>query len=122
VAAIKVWRLCFWLAVVVVTVGALTPAPYLPPQALSVWDKAQHALAFALLGALGVRVYAARVPVVLLGLLVFGGLIELAQAATGWRTGDWWDWAADVVGIAMVYAGWALWRLSYGWHASTGAR
>jgi len=108
--------------VLAVTVGALTPAPYLPPQTLSVWDKAQHTLAFVLLGALGLRVYAAWVPVVLLGLLVFGGLIELAQAATGWRTGDWWDWAADVVGIAMVCAGWALWRLRYGWHASTGAR
>jgi VanZ family protein len=45
---------------------------------------------------------------VAIALLAFGGAIELAQAATGWRYGEWSDWLADAVGLA---AGWAL-----AWH------
>jgi len=43
-------------------------------------------------------------------LLVFGGLIELAQAATGWRHGEWADWLADAVGLALGLALAAPWQ------------
>jgi VanZ family protein len=93
-----------------VTIGSLTPTPYLPPQVFDIWDKAQHAGAFLLLGGLGLWAYPASAPRVLLGLLAFGGGIELAQAATGWRIGDWSDWLADAIGVGAVYLAWVFWK------------
>ena len=97
-------RPSFWALLVCVTVLSLLPTDYLPPQIFSLWDKAQHALAFAALAALGLQAYPHRRWRVLAGLLVFGGLIELAQAATGWRYGEWADWLADAVGLALGMA------------------
>ena len=108
--AINGWRLAFWAAVAGVSVGSLTPATYLPPQGFDIWDKAQHALAFVFLGGLSLLAFSQRTLRVLAGLLVYGGLIELAQAATGWRVGDWADWLADVIGVSAVYLGWILWK------------
>jgi VanZ family protein len=92
-------RWTFWLLLLLVIGLTLSPAAYLPPQAFSLWDKAQHALAFAALAALGALAYPRRVGLLALSLLAFGGAIELAQAATGWRSGDWADWLADAVGL-----------------------
>ncbi len=97
-------RPSFWALLLCVTVLSLLPTDYLPPQIFSLWDKAQHALAFAALAALGLQAYPHRRWRVLAGLLVFGGLIELAQAATGWRYGEWADWLADAVGLALGLA------------------
>ncbi len=97
-------RPSFWALLLCVTVLSLLPTDYLPPQIFSLWDKAQHALAFAALAALGLQAYPHRRWRVLSGLLVFGGLIELAQAATGWRYGEWADWLADAVGLALGMA------------------
>ena len=102
-------RLAFWLLLLAVITLSLLPGPYLPQQAFSLWDKAQHALAFAALAALGALAYPRRVGLLAASLLVFGGAIELAQAATGWRSGDWADWLADAVGLI---AGLALATLS----------
>jgi len=116
VAAINGWRFVFWAAVGAIGIAALTPTPYLPPQVFDIWDKAQHAGAFLLLGGLGLLAYPASALRVLLGLLVFGGGIELAQAATGWRIGDWIDWLADVIGVGAAYLAWVFWKpaRSYG--------
>jgi VanZ family protein len=108
--AINGWRLAFWAAVAGVSVGSLTPTTYLPPQAFDIWDKAQHTSAFVLLGGLGLLAFPQRTLRVLTGLLVYGGLIELAQAASGWRYGDWQDWLADAVGVGAAYLGWVLWK------------
>ena len=43
---------------------------------------------------------------VLLSLALLGVGIEVAQWLTGWRTGDWHDWVADCVGIAIGFAAW----------------
>ena len=102
-------RWTFWLLLALVIGVTLSPIAYLPQQAFSLWDKAQHALAFAALAALGALAYPRRVGLLAASLLVFGGAIELAQAATGWRTGDWADWLADAVGLV---AGLALAALS----------
>lgn len=101
-------RSAFWALLLCVAVLSLMPVAYLPPQVFSLWDKAQHALAFMALCALGLQAYPRHPWRVALWLLAFGGAIELAQAATGWRHGEWADWLADAVGLA---AGAALaWR------------
>ncbi len=99
------WRLGFWTLVLAVVVVSLLPVAYLPEQVASIWDKAQHALGFAVLAVLGLWAYPGRAGVVLLGLLLLGALIELAQNATGWRQGDWQDLLANAVGMAL---GWLL--------------
>jgi VanZ family protein len=106
-------RTAFWALLLAVAVLSLMPTGYLPPQVFSLWDKAQHALAFAALAGLGLRSYLRHPWQVGTGLLMFGGGIELAQAATGWRYGEGADWLADAVGLA---AGAAL-----NWHAQRSA-
>ena len=93
-------RSAFWALLLCVAVLSLMPTGYLPPQVFSLWDKAQHALAFTALAGLGLRAYPRHAWPVLAGLLVFGAGIELAQAATGWRHGEWGDWLADAIGLA----------------------
>lgn len=105
-------RPAFWLACAVIAVLSLLPDGYLPLGTFDWWDKAQHALAFGVLGILGLLAYASATQRVLSGLLIFGAVIELAQAATGWRYGDWHDWLADVVGVGVAYLGWVLWKLA----------
>lgn len=101
-------RYGFWALVLCVTVLSLMPTSYLPPQVFSLWDKAQHALAFTALSWLGALAYPGRAWPLAAGLLALGGAIELAQAATGWRHGEWTDWLADAVGLALgaVLAWW----------------
>ncbi len=97
-------KLAFWLACLVVATLSLLPPNDLPTIAMDIWDKAQHALGFLFLGVLGFLAYQRHPAKVLAGLMLFGMTIEMAQAATGWRTGDAVDWLADMVGllIAMV--------------------
>ena len=99
-------QLIFWGAVTIVTVLSLLPGDYLPPIAFNVWDKAQHALGFLLLGLLGLNAYPNSIVRVVFGLLTYGAAIELAQAATGWRYGDWQDWLANAVGVSLAYGFW----------------
>lgn len=94
-------RLGFWALAACVVVLSLLPTHALPPLAFSLWDKAQHALAFTALALVGLYAYPRYAPRVLVGLLVLGGGIELAQAATGWRHGEWADGLADTVGLAL---------------------
>jgi VanZ family protein len=93
-------RPVFWLLLLAVITLSLLPSPYLPPQAFSLWDKAQHALGFAVLAFCGGLAYSARLGRLGIGLLLLGGAIELAQHASGWRQGDWADLLADVIGLA----------------------
>lgn len=107
-------RTTFWLFFTALTVASLVPVPLLPPQVMSIWDKAQHALGFATLGTLGLLAYPRHGPLrVLSALLLWGGLIELLQAWSGWRYGEWIDWLADGVGLAA--AGLLWWLLPRQW-------
>jgi VanZ family protein len=101
-------RLVFWGTLAGVVVLSLTPLDYLPPQVFNIWDKAQHAFAFLVLGVLGLWSYPGRDNGLLAGLIVLGGAIELAQAATGWRYGEWADLFADGVGVCVAAATWHL--------------
>lgn len=97
-------KLAFWLACLVVATLSLLPPKDLPTIAMDIWDKAQHALGFLILGVLGLLAYQRHPAKVMAGLVLFGLAIEAAQAATGWRTGDALDWLADMAGllVAMV--------------------
>ena len=103
------WRAAWCVAMVCVTVLALLPTDYLQLPVFSWWDKAQHALAFMGLTGLCLQAWPGRPWRVVLGMVAYGGLIELAQWATGWRFGEWADLAADVVGIGLAWAILACW-------------
>ncbi len=94
-------RFAFWFCLAAVTVLSLMPTDFLPPPVFSLWDKAQHTLGFAGLAVLGLLAYPQRPWLFAVALLFYGGTIELAQAATGWRYGEWFDLFADAVGIAL---------------------
>jgi len=92
----------FWLLLLALTVFSLLPVAFLPPPSFSIWDKAQHALGFAALTGLGLWAYPRLQFGMPLLMLLHGGFIEVAQAATGWRHGEWLDLLADAVGIASA--------------------
>lgn len=96
------WRWAFVVSLVVVLVLALMPARL--PMPSTGWDKANHALAFTVLAILGCRSYPRRTALVLLGLLMYGGMIELLQGLTGYRMAEWLDLATDGVGLALGFA------------------
>ena len=101
------------LAILVTTALCLIPAEQIP-SAVSFWDKAQHALAFAALAGLGLWAWPQRWGWVMGLLAAHGGLIEVLQAKfTTTRQGEWGDWLADVLGVALAaLVAWALawWR------------
>jgi VanZ family protein len=99
-------RILFAFCLVVVLVLALVP-PSVPTPATG-WDKANHALAFAVLAWLGRWSFPGRTGALLGGLLAYGVLIELLQALTPYRDADWHDVVADGVGLVRA---WAVGRL-----------
>jgi VanZ family protein len=98
----------FWILVVVVGVLALLPARY--PMPSTGWDKANHALAFAVLGVLGNSCWPERRMHVILALAAYGGAIEIAQTFTETRLGEWLDWCADLAGLLLAVAAHAVRR------------
>jgi len=39
--------------------------------------------------------------------VIFGGVIEIVQSAYfPPRTGDWFDWVADIAGVLVIWVGW----------------
>ena len=93
--------LVFCVGLILATVLLLMPS-YAVPKAFDFYDKAQHGLMFATLTVAGLLAYPQRVKVVVWGLVAYGGLMEVLQSLlTTTRHGDWFDWLADSVGIAM---------------------
>lgn len=102
----QAWRWLFWTGVVAVLALSLAPAgPRVPTTG---WDKANHFLGFAALAVPGLRAYPGRPAAVVVGLLLFGGLVEVLQSLTPYRLAEWGDWLADGLGVAT---GWGLDRL-----------
>lgn len=91
-------RVIYYLALIVILGMALMPQAGEPgfPQA----DKVMHFLLFALL-AVGGRLTHQRTPAPYLaaGLLFYGGVMELMQGMTSWRTASGGDLLADGLGI-----------------------
>ena len=99
----RLWlKVLFRVALALIFVLSLLPSDRLPHIATSIWDKAQHALAFTLLAVLALLAWPGRPVWRTAGaLLLYGIAIEWAQAATGWRHGDAQDVLADAVGVAI---------------------
>ncbi len=97
------WRWLFWACLLAVLALSLLPlSPELPTTG---WDKTNHLLAFAVLLLLGDRAYPGKLGWMLVGLLAYGGLIEILQSFTSDRMAEWADLLADglgmVVGVAL---------------------
>ena len=98
-------KLLFWLLLITIVVLSLLPASELPGGIFNFWDKAQHAMAYAVLAVLAVRAYPGQPRLrTSTGLLLLGAVLELAQAASGLRYGEWSDLLANGLGIALGMA------------------
>ena len=85
--------------------GELTPQP-LPDGLENYWDKLLHFTAYfglALMATIAVR-GDRRARYWIIGLVVLGGILEIAQTQVG-RDGDWHDELANALG---VLAGWSI--------------
>ncbi|PWB59288.1 MAG: VanZ family protein [Nitrosomonadales bacterium] len=102
----KTWLAAGWLLVFLIAYISLIPSPPAPmrfPHA----DKLEHLISYAMLMGWFCQIYSARRQRIYLALacLAFGGIIELLQGWSGYRTADWLDWLADSLGVIL---GWAL--------------
>jgi VanZ family protein len=105
-STIRLWRLAFGALLLIVL--ALSLLPLGPEMPSTGWDKTNHLLAFSMLGCLGCLAFPERIRAVLLGLLLYGALIEVLQSFTSYRFAEWGDLLADAIGLLP---GWAMARL-----------
>ena len=94
-------KIIFWIACVVFGFLCLLPTVYLPSELFDWWDKAQHVIAFFFLSILGILAHQKFIGKVVIGLFLYGGLIEILQWFTGWRSDEFVDWLADGIGIVL---------------------
>lgn len=102
----KFWLVLWWLAVLAVLAACLMPSPSLPDLPHNS-DKLEHVLAFFMLAASAVQLYAGRRALrgIAIGLLLLGLGIEVAQGAlTADRSADPFDLLADAIGIGLGLA------------------
>jgi VanZ family protein len=80
----------------------LAPSADVPGSNL-IWDKAAHSLTWAILTGVGLVLAPQRPRAIPLFTLALGAAIEMAQAAMPYgRQGDWRDFLADSLGVALV--------------------
>jgi len=92
-------RIAWWCLLAASIVVALWPRT---PQVMDLgWDKANHLVAFAGLTLLGCWTQNWRGITVALVLIAHGGLIEVLQSFTTYRSAEWGDWLADAWGITL---------------------
>lgn len=91
--------------------GGLVPLKSLPGPDFELADKVWHGVAFGGLAGLLSRsfVYFGQRPlraaqVAALLAMTLGGVLEVLQSLTAWRSADWADWVADNLGVALAYA------------------
>lgn len=97
VTALARWKPMFWACGLAILILALMPTvPRIPTTG---WDKSNHALAFSVLTFLGCRAYPDKRLLVLIGAVLYGGLIEVLQSFTPYRVAEWGDLIADSVGV-----------------------
>ena len=99
----------YGLATAILLWLTLAPSKDLPH--VNLWDKAEHAIAWAVLAATGLVMWP-RKPVTIAAYALFvGAAVELLQGSMGLgRDMDWHDFVADSVGVAAALAVW--WPLS----------
>ncbi|MEO8502413.1 MAG: VanZ family protein [Acidobacteriota bacterium] len=99
-----------WAATVAVAVLCLIPIPQgAEGAALPESDKVVHVLMFGGLALLWWRVLPRRWLLLSVTVTLYGGLMELLQALTPYRSCDLMDFLADGLGVAIALAGAALW-------------
>lgn len=94
-------RILFWIALGSLLALALLPSPTVE-EFMLFSDKVMHALAFSVLATLGFWSYPKRIVYVVIGLLLYGALIEFFQALTETRAPEWADWLSDALGILIA--------------------
>ena len=101
------WRAASAVLLLLVLAGAMMPAIWLWPDRARIgdWlqhlDKWAHVLAFAFLAVwFAGQYHRGAYWRIAIGLVAYGILIELCQRAVGYRSAEWLDLAADVIGIA----------------------
>jgi len=103
----KLAQLVFWACLALLTILFLIPTKFLTSEIFDWWDKLQHSLAFLVLTMLGFVAYAynnrKNLITVVLGIALYGALIECVQAIFGWRSGEFTDWLADILGILAAW-------------------
>src|SRR4051794_1422140 len=109
------WRLSLYaLACLILIYMTLAPGEDVPGVGIT-WDKAEHALAWAVLTGAGLVLSTRRRWAIGVFAFAFGAVIEVLQATMGLgRDGNWQDLVADSVGIATAYLAWSLMR-RLGW-------
>jgi len=122
------WRIASAILLMIVLIAAVVPAVWFWPDSFDMvkWlrniDKWTHALTFAFLTVWFAGQYRPRSYWrIAIGLIGFGLLIELCQRYLSYRTSEWPDVGADVIGIGvgLIIAlggagGWC--RLFEGWY------
>ncbi len=95
------WLILGWLLVALVIYLSLRPEP--APLTMDVGDKLPHLLAYAVLMFWFANLYAPRGPRITYacGFVTLGIALEFVQQATGYRTFEVADMAADAVGVAV---------------------
>lgn len=95
----RLLRAAFYLASALIFALSLMPAAALPPATIG--DKAEHLIAYALLGLLGGVSSERGVLRTILALAAFGIAIELLQTFSPGRSPDVLDALADIVGACL---------------------
>lgn len=99
---VRGFQLAFWCGLIVVVYLAVArPMPGGPDGVLSIFDKATHVFVYALFALLGLLAHQ-RCLTVLVVLTVHGISIEVLQAFSPHRVGDWRDLVANSVGVLVV--------------------
>lgn len=100
------WLFAGWLLIILIGYLSLTPSPPTPLH-FAYADKAEHLAAYATLMGWFCQIYFARRQRAYLALtaIAYGGIIELLQGWSGYRSTEWTDLLADSLGVAL---GWLL--------------
>ncbi len=102
------------LACCILLYMTLAPDKDVPGSGL-VWDKAEHAISWAVLTGAGLLLSTRHRWAIGVFALGFGAMVEVLQANMGLgRDGNLPDLAADIVGVVVAYIVWALMR-RVGW-------
>jgi VanZ family protein len=99
----KIVFVIWCLVMVAVTVLALLPVKHLQLPVFDWWDKGQHVFAFVVLSVGALLVWPGASGRVVISMIAYGAVIELAQWAVGWRFAEWADLAADTVGVVGAW-------------------
>ena len=100
------YKLIFWISLLGFSLATLIPlgaGTFLEADAGIPLDKVIHTLGFGWLTYFATRAYAERVSFIIVGLFVYGLLIEALQEIGGHRTAEGADVIANLVGISLGF-------------------